>query len=62
VLVGAGDGGLSCPGPSLAGAVEVIAAELSGGAEGAARSGAPGDADGVNLAVAANRAEALNPA
>jgi hypothetical protein len=58
-LVGGG-GELACPGPFLPCAVGVAAAELSGGADGDAPPEAPGDADGPDMAVAANSAEMLN--
>jgi hypothetical protein len=55
-----GGGAFACPGPSLAGAMEAAATELSGGAEGDTQLGAPGDAGSVDVAVAASRAETLN--
>jgi hypothetical protein len=40
--------------------MEAAARELCGDVRGDARSGAPGNAGGFNVAVAANRAETLN--
>jgi hypothetical protein len=53
-----GRGGLACSGPSMAGARG--AAELSGDAEGEARSVAPGEALVVGVAMPMNKAEMLN--
>jgi hypothetical protein len=59
--VPAGTGsGIACPGPSLTGAMEAAARELGGDVRGAARSGAPSEAGGVDVSVAGNRAETLN--
>jgi hypothetical protein len=60
-LKGEGNG-LACPGSVLLGTVGVAAAELSGGAGGDTQWGAPGDADGPDVAVAANRAQTSNRA